>query len=332
MINQSAHVVIVSHTNADGDAMGSALGMRHVLERNGQHCTVMLPNGCPKVFSWMPQSESILCGDSQIVLCKKAIDQADLILGIDFNQLSRIDCLSEIVRNAAIPKILIDHHHAPNLSEFDLVLSEPDLSSACELCHWITVATFGKEIEDSTIATCYYTGISTDTGGFAYSCNRSSVFEAAAELVGLGIDAADIHNKICNTFSIDRMQLWGFAISQRLRIFPEQKFAYFYFSQQDLQQYAACAEDVEGLVNYTLMMQQIEVGCLIREETNRVKVSMRSKADVDVRMIAQTYFDGGGHTKAAGATSTMPLNQTIAKVEEIFLNLHNVKKHTEPIA
>jgi phosphoesterase RecJ-like protein len=176
---------------------------------------------------------------------------------------------------------------------------------------------------DSDVARCLYTGLSTDTGGFAFSCDQPSCFDAAATLVAYNIEPAEIHNRIINTFSLNRMSFYGFALSQRMRVYPTKHVALMAFSLDDQRRFGVGGEDMEGLVNYTLMMKEIEVGALLREEHGRTKVSLRAKYGVDVNRIAM-QLGGGGHTKASGATCTMSFDETLAAVEKL-LGIDNEK-------
>ena len=170
---------------------------------------------------------------------------------------------------------------------------------------------------NTDVARCLYTGLRTDTGGFAFSCNQPNCFEAAAQLVSYDIQPAEIHNRIINTFTVNRMMFYGFALSQRLAIYPSQRVALFAFSLEDQQRFNVSGEDMEGLVNYTLMMQDIEVGALLREEQGRTKVSLRAKYEVNVNLLAK-QLGGGGHTKAAGATCLKPLSETLTEVKQLL--------------
>ena len=317
---EARSIVLLAHMNADGDACGSILGMGMMMERaSGEGCDVsfILPNGCPKNFGWLPGAERILSGESQRDLCHDAISGADLIVCLDMNTLARVDMLQEDVLGATGKKVVVDHHHNTSADQFDIVFSDPHISSTCELVLWLSQALWGDRYMDERVARCLYTGLSTDTGGFAFSCDQPCCFEAASILVSYKIEPADIHNRIINTFSIDRMRFYGFALSQRLRIYPDKRVAVMAFSLNDQQQYKVGGEDMEGLVNYTLMMKDIEVGALLREESGRTKVSLRAKHDVDVNRIAME-LGGGGHTKAAGATCMMSFKETLNAVEKLL--------------
>lgn len=319
-LREAGRVVIVSHTNPDGDAVGSLLGTKHAIGGMlGKEAAAMLPNACPDYFGFLPGSEKIISADQDMGECERLLAEADLIVGVDFNNATRIDALGEPLKKASAKKVLIDHHHNPDTELFDIVFSVNELSSACELVYWTFRQMWGADCFGKEMATCLYTGICTDTGSFSYSCDQPSLYEAAAALVEYDIDPADIHNHIVNNFSINRMKLFGFAISERLRIFEEKRMAYFYISLEDQRRLGVAPSDLEGLVNYTLQMQQIEVGALIREEKERCKISLRSKYGFDVNVFAKEHFGGGGHVKAAGATCLMPFEETIKKLETELL-------------
>lgn len=315
----ACHIVLLSHMNADGDACGSLLGMTLQLDQvatKAATITPILPNGCPRNFLWLPQAERILSGEKQLALCQERIAEADLIICLDFNCASRIDFLQDDLRNAKARKILVDHHHNPAEQEFQLIFSDPDISSTSEYVVWLTQSLWGCKFFNCDVARCLYTGLRTDTGGFAFSCSQPSCFEAAALLVAYDINPADIHNHIVNTFTLNRMHFYGFAISQRLQVYPTQHVALFAFSLEDQRRFGVGGEDMEGLVNYTLMMSDIHTGALLREEEGRTKVSLRSKSK-DVNSLAQ-QLGGGGHTKAAGATCMMSFEETLLRVQQLL--------------
>ena len=320
-IEKADWVTIVSHMNADGDAVGSLLGCYHLLVKHGKkNVTLVLPNGVPETFGYLPGSEKVLNGDVELARCEEALREADVVIAVDFNGAGRIDQLGNALLESKGVKLLIDHHHNPDVELMNLRVSVPELSSTCEAVYWVFKEMWGENCMNRETAQCLYSGICTDTGSFAYSNEDPSLYEAAAGLVSYGIDAADIHNRIDNTFSVARMKFWGFAIGERLVVDVEHKFAYFYFSLEDMQRGGVTGADLEGLVSYTLKMKEIEVGALVREEVGRIKVSLRSKYGVDVNVIAREHFGGGGHTKAAGATCVgWSLEETIDKLRKIFM-------------
>jgi len=318
-VKEAEKVVLVSHVNADGDACGSLLGTMLQIDSVAPRATAvpLLPNGCPKNFGWLPGAERVLSGKSSPEACRKALAEADIVIALDISGASRLGTMEEAFLASPAHKVLVDHHLDPARGQFDAVVSDSSISSTCELCVWLSKALWGGAYFNRDVATCYYTGLRTDTGGFAFSCHRPSCFAAAAFLIAYDINPAEIHNRITNNFTAARMQFYGFALARRLLIFPCEKRAIFYFSLDDQQRYGVTPEDMEGLVNYTLMMKEIEVGVLLREEKGGTKVSLRSKTGTDVNQIARR-LGGGGHTKAAGATFPQPLEATLATVRSLL--------------
>ncbi|MBO4587563.1 MAG: bifunctional oligoribonuclease/PAP phosphatase NrnA [Bacteroidales bacterium] len=317
LIEGSHSIALISHTNADGDAMGSMLGTKRVVEAHSKaKITMLLPSPRPDVFAYLPGYGDIVVDSDNHEGCTKALMEADLIIAVDLNNATRVDNLAQALVESQAHKVLIDHHHSPDRNLFHLLFSIPEFSSTCELAYWLFAQMYGEEAIDRETARCLYSGICTDTGFFAYSCESPTVYEAAGRLVVKDIDPAGIHDEISNCFSIERMRFYGFALSERLVIMDDIKAAYFHFSLDDQKRFGVEPQDMEGLVNYTLMMKEIEVGVLMREEPTRVKLSFRAKGDFDVSTFANKLFGGGGHTKAAGANSTLGLEATVELVEQ----------------
>lgn len=327
-VSNAQNIVIMAHMNPDGDAVGSVLSTYHALQKRASKASsikILLPNSCPETFRFLLDTDLIIDADHAPELCKSALELADLIICVDLNNTSRVGSLQPDLEQSSAYKILVDHHVGPDVERFPLVISFPDISSTCELLFWLLTQAFGKDVLDLQLARSLYCGICTDTGSFAYSCEDASLYEAVGELMRFPIGGADIHNRIFNTFSVARMQLLGFCISERLRIFEDEGFAYFYVSNEDQQRLKVNAGDLEVIVNYTLMMKNIHVGAFIKELDNgTVRISLRSKFDFNVRDFAQKYFIGGGHVKAAGATSPFDFPTTVQKLEDY---LHQELKH-----
>ena len=319
-VAEARRIVLVAHVNADGDACGSLLAMTLLLDRyatKAASIVPVLPNGCPENFVWLPQSHRILKGDTRQEEVARLMDDADLLICLDLNSPDRIEPLDHFFLHAKAHKLLVDHHHNPQSESFDVVVSDPDISSTCELVLWLSQALWGKDCLTHDSAECLYTGLNTDTGGFAFSCSQPSCFEAAAQLVAYDIHPADIENRITNNFTISRMRLFAYALSHKMLIYTEQKVAMFLLPKEDMDRLGVSVEDLEGLVNYTLMMREIETGVLLRGEENRAKVSFRTKGQQDMRMLAER-MGGGGHTKASGATYKGSFDDAVAVVQQLL--------------
>lgn len=317
VLEGAQRVALLAHMNADGDAVGSLTGLADVLRRmTGAAVTPMLPDGCPSDLAWMPGADLVLNGQTQAEACRSALAEADVVIGTDFNSPTRVGSLEEPLRQSRATKVVIDHHHDPETAAFDMVFSAPSMSSACELVYWTVRGLWGPACVGRDAATSLYAGLRTDTGGMAYSNTETSLYLAAAELIATGIDPMAINRDINNTFSPERMRFYGFALSQRLDIDAARGTALMTIAQSDMRAFGVSSADLTGLVNEVMRVRCVECAVLVREEEGRVRLSLRSKDRTDVHRMAAELFGGGGHTRAAGATSHLPLDETVRLVRE----------------
>ena len=323
--DMARNVVLLSHTNPDGDAIGSSLAFCHWVKTNLDCCgrlniQIVLPHPILEDAQYLPSSSTIKNMVEGLEECRKLICNADTIVCLDFNRADRIGCLADVLAQSKAFKLLFDHHHNPDSGLFDILFSVPDISSTCELLYWVFVQACGESSINDDIAQCLYHGMMTDTGSFSYSCEDPSLYEAVAGLMKHPIDAAQVHNRLFNNYSVEKMRVLAFLLHDRLKIFESHGFAYMYISEADLTAVGGQPSDLEGLVNYTLMLQNVEVGAMVKEAEGKVRLSFRSKKHFDVNMFASKYFGGGGHTKASGATSPYDFQTTLDVLEHNMLN------------
>ncbi len=311
--------VVVAHQNADGDAVGSLTGLYAVLRDNtAAEVSPLLPDGCPEDLVWLPNTDCIVDCSRELERAKELIEKADLIVATDLNGLDRTGRLSEALLASKARKVLIDHHVGPHSEQFDITISDDGISSACELVYWTMRQTFGREVIGIDAAKSLYTGICTDTGTFSFSNTRQSVYLAAAELLTYGIDPMAINQSIKNVFTTARLQFFGYAMSQLMTVYEDKALALMVISRADMKTYGMTSAELTGLVNEVMRLRDVDCAILIREEEGSVRLSMRSKVHVDVNLLARELFDGGGHERAAGATSHMSLDATVARVKQKF--------------
>ncbi len=305
-------VVIVGHTNPDGDAIGSSLALAEVLTARGHKVTCALPNNYPYYLKWIPNSERIIIykNDEQH-LTEKALDEAEIIICADMNSLTRADALGEEVakRNSA-KRVLIDHHLFP-AEGFDIMFSYPDLSSTAFLMYSIIVALYGKEAITPTVATQLYVGIMTDTGNFAFSALTPELFEAVAALSATGIDIPQIYNNVYNSFTEGRAKLFGYAINRKMKTLLGGRVAYMSLTEEEMRRFWFQQGDNEGFVNYPLTIKKMKMSAMFTAQQGFIRVSLRSRGNVDVDTFARRYFNGGGHKNAAGGKSFVSMEETI---------------------
>lgn len=318
-ISQYKKVVIVSHVNPDGDAVGSTLAFYFFLLKFGIDVKVLIPNDYPSFLAWMPGISEILLYDKNPEKGAEYLNDADLICFLDFNSPSRTGLIhNDLCHCTKTPKILIDHHRDADLSQFVGYVSEIETSSTSELvAELIKYQGFDKYLDDN-IATCLLVGIMTDTGSFTHSIFHPETFWICGELVSTNVNYTLIHNKIYNTFSENRLRLLGFCISNRMTILNEYNTAYIYLSKKDLESFDYQVGDTEGVVNYPLMIDNVRMSVLITERQGMIRFSFRSKGDFSVHELSRKHFGGGGHTNAAGGTMNCTLDQAVDKFLEIL--------------
>jgi len=306
-------IVIVSHTNPDGDAVGSSLAWAEVLRGMGHSVTCIVPNKYPYFLDWMP-------GIAEVTVFKndaegravKAVAEADLIFCLDFNSLSRLEILSDtIAANTAARRVLIDHHLAPD-EGFDLAFSHPEASSTCYLVYNLIEALFGVEAITRPMAESLYVGMMTDTGNFAFSSLTPGLFRAVATLVERGVHIPTVHNNVYNAYTEGRARLFGYAIDRKMQIIENGTVAYMSLLEHEMRRFRFQQGDSEGFVNYALTIKKMKMSAMFLAHRKFIRVSLRSRGDVDVNLFARKYFNGGGHKNAAGGKSFLPMEETIA--------------------
>ena len=168
-IQQSKRIVVCAHRGPDGDAVGSSLGWAEYLKSLGKQVTVVLPNPFPDFLRWLPNSHLIQFYARHEAVATRIINEADLIFCLDFNGLSRLQEMEGAVARAKADRIIIDHHLNPDTHVAKMVISYPDMCSTSELVFRLILQLGGFEDMTQSMATCIYTGMMTDTGGFTYN-------------------------------------------------------------------------------------------------------------------------------------------------------------------
>ena len=305
-------IVIVAHTNPDGDAVGSSLAWAEVLRGMGHEVTCIVPNKYPYFLDWMP-------GIGQVVVFKndtagdavRAIAEADLLFCLDFNAVSRLEILSDTIEaNTTARRVLIDHHLSPD-GHFDLSFSYPDSSSTCFLVYSIIEALFGTDAITRQMAEALYVGIMTDTGNFSFSSLTSDLFRAVAVLIDKGVNVPYVNSSVYNNFSEGRMRLLGYMLNDKMVTDYEFGVAYVSLTEEEMRRFDFIQGDSEGFVNYPLSIRGIRMSAMFIQTKHSIRVSLRSRGEVDVNVFARRYFDGGGHRNAAGGKSYVPMNETL---------------------
>ena len=250
-------IVVVSHTNPDGDAVGSSLAWAEVLRTMGHAVTCVVPNKYPYFLDWMPGIDEVVIFKTDTEgRARRAIAEADMIFCLDFNAVSRLEILSDTIEaNTTARRVLIDHHLSPD-EGFDLMFSHPDSSSTCFLVYSIVEAMCGAGAITRRMAESLYVGMMTDTGNFAFSFLTPELFRAVAVLVEKGISIPDIHNSVYNAYTEGRARLFGYAINRKMEVIQDGTVAYMSLLENEMRRFQFQQGDSEGFVNYALTIKR----------------------------------------------------------------------------
>ena len=325
LLDSSRSIVIFGHENPDGDSIGSAMGMYHYLAAKGKQPRIVINSRLPEYFNFIIPEGVVLYYTEQPQQCEELITGADLLIFLDMNGVDRAGGVSKAVEKAGgASKVLIDHHLNPKKESFNVVVSDTEVSSACELLLQVLLWQPGVDGDVHRLslecATALMTGILTDTNNFANSVYPST-YLAVSQLQARGVDRDAIFNEVFRSYSLSRMRLMGHLLKDNMRTVAP-GVAYFTLSRAVKDQYNFVRGDSEGFVNLPLVVKDIKMTAFFTEEEEYVKVSLRSKGDIDVNDFARRYCNGGGHKNASGGRLFMPIDAVPeyfeSKLKEFF--------------
>ncbi|HKK88569.1 MAG TPA: bifunctional oligoribonuclease/PAP phosphatase NrnA [Saprospiraceae bacterium] len=315
LLENRQNIVVLSHRNPDGDAIGSSLAVFQLLKEE-HNVTAIVPSEYPSFFDWMHGLEHLLVYDLQQEACKEKIAEASLIIFLDFNALDRIDPIGSLIeKNTSANRVMIDHHLHPQPIA-DPIFSEIASSSTCELVYKVFSA---LEISfNKNIAEALYLGILTDTGGLTYG-TRPETFETVAALNRLGVDNFRMQDLIFNQMSEKQLRILGMSLYKRMEILTDYHTGIIALTKGDYEKFDIQRGDTEGIVNYLLRINNLKFAVFAREQpTGITKISFRSRGSFAVNELASKHFNGGGHKNASGGYSYYPLKSVVKKIKSIL--------------
>lgn len=324
-IKCSSDILLISHSNPDGDAIGSVTGLKNFLKSRGINSVIVVPNTYPDYLSFLDEDKEIVVYSLERDRAIELADKADLIIALDFNQLSRVDELEKHVLDSEAFKILIDHHPMPDTETFDLVISDTEVSSTAELLFWLLLSVQknkGKsEMLSKETAKSLYVGMMTDTNNFSNSVS-SGTFMMASILLESGVDKDMLQHLVFGGFSEERMRLLGHMLLNKMVILDRFGAGYITLSLEEQKRYNFSEGDAEGFVNLPLNIKGVNISALFTQKDDHVRVSLRSTNDFSVNRLSRMHFNGGGHERAAGGKLFIPFDQVSdyfeSKLEESF--------------
>jgi phosphoesterase RecJ-like protein len=316
IIEEGDDFVIVTHELPDGDAIGSSLALYHYLNTfDKKSITVIVPNEYPSFLRWLPGAAEIVEFNKFKDFGAQLLGNADVIFCLDFNAIKRVGRMDSVLVASDAKKVLIDHHPEPD-NFCDLTISYPEISSTSELIFRVICSLGAFEDLDKETCECIYTGMMTDTGAFSYNSNDSEIYLIISELIKVGINKDEIYRKVYHGYSEYRMRLMGYVLYDKMKIYKDRKTAAFTLTQEELNRFHYKSGDTEGFVNLLLGMNGISFAAFLREETNMIKISLRSSGDFPCNKFAAKYFSGGGHKNASGGEYYGKLEDAVKVFEE----------------
>ena len=313
LISTAQSVLVVCHKSPDGDAIGSSLGMAEYLRLRGKDVTVVVPDQYPDFLHWLPNSEKIVRYDKHPGKCDMLFKIADLIVCLDFNTPSRVEDMEPALVSSPARKILIDHHLKPDV-DADLVISQPEASSASELVFRVVWQLGGFPELGKAFAIPVYCGMMTDTGGFTFNSTRPEIFFIIGELLTKHIDKDKIYRNVYHNYSYDRIRLMGYVMYEKLVYLPEYHASYYAITRDEQKRFNFIKGDAEGLVNIPQQIKGLKLSISLREDTetpNLVWVSLRSVDDFPCNLVAERFFNGGGHLNASGGRLNCSIDEAV---------------------
>lgn len=299
-------VTLVAHIHPDGDAIGSTQALRAYLEARGADAVTIYPEAVPETLAFMVKdvdADRIMDGSKSPEEARKRIMSSDLIFCVDCNSFSRTGDMEKTLREAPAKKVLIDHHLAPDVEAFELVFSDADVSSACELMYYVLLEMPDIKGDASRIpalaAASLMTGMTTDTNNFANSVFPSTLAMASG-LLAAGVNRDRILQNLYNSYRENRLRMEGYLLHENMRITPE-GVAYMIVDKELASEFNIREGETEGFVNMPLAIGKVGMSIFLKEDGEGFfRVSVRSKKGISANKCATRYFHGGGHERASG--------------------------------
>ena len=328
LISDSQTILVVCHKSPDGDALGSSLGWAEFLRSRGKDVTIIVPDQYPDFLKWLPNTDKIVRYDKHTEKCDMLFKISDLVFCLDFNTPSRVDEMEQALVSSPAKKVLIDHHLKPDVDAC-LVVSHPEASSTSELVFRIVWQMGAFDSLDKQFAVPVYCGMMTDTGGFTFNSSRPEIFFIISELLTKRIDKDRIYRNVYHNYSENRIRMMGYVMYEKLVYMPEYNAAFYSLTRDELKRFNYIKGDAEGLVNIPQQIKGLKLSISLREDTdkpNLVWVSLRSVDDFPCNLMAEEFFNGGGHLNASGGRVDGTIEEAIEIAKKAIIAYQNKLK------
>lgn len=305
IIQQHQKFLITTHSQPDGDGLGSEMALHWYLKKIGKKSVVMNTHPTPAKFHLVDPHEEI-----QVYRPLVRLPQVDCVFVMDTNELKMLGALEEPLRKMGVPTIFIDHH-VPDLENLSEHLIDEAYGSTGELVY--SFLRYLRAEVDAEMALAIYVAIVTDTGSFRFKRTTANSHRIAAELLQKGVLPEQVFSQIYARDSFAKVRLFGHVL-EHVQKSDDGRIAWIIVPKELRERYQATVEDTESYVNSLSYLQGVDIGILFREEDDgRVKISLRGSSEVPVVGIAKK-FGGGGHRHAAGAKLNQSLSEGVKAI------------------
>ena len=319
-VQRAERVVITAHRSPDGDAIGSSLALQHLLACMDVSSQVVMPDGYPDFLNWLPGQEHVQFHDADPEGCEATLLGADVVFCLDYNAPSRAGDSDLGGECGFSSRDLRGRRRSPpaagRLRGFAVVRPVDRQHGGIDIPPDV-----GGDMADdlnADMASCLYCGLITDTGSSDFLGHPADP-RMAGHLLGTGMDHSKVHSLIYDACRLDQIRLTSYALGQKLQVFPEYNSAVVSLSLEELERFNAQKGDTEGLVNRALSIEGIRFAVFVKEDVDRVKMSLRSTGSFSVRDVAAAHFNGGGHHNAAGgACPGESLDSVVSRLIELL--------------
>lgn len=298
-------VGVYSHIRPDGDCIGSQVAVCRWLQENGIKAYAFNDDEVSLSLQWLTDFFPVQQP------AEHQLKECDAFILVDGNSPSRFGSYAEYIKDDPKPSYMIDHHPDPH-DGFDITISKEAASSTCELIYHLFLEDDINKM-DADVAKALYTGIITDTGSLQYDSVTPSTMNTASELLRIGDFRPNVvTERVFSNKSLNQLHLLSMAMGT-IQLFEDNQIAIMYVTEEMLQETNTTNDDCGGFVAYPLSVTGIKVAILFKALGDGVKMSLRSKSEIDVNKWARK-IGGGGHKKASGAWHKGPLEATIKEV------------------
>lgn len=298
-IRDNQQFTVMSHTSPDGDTLGSALGLVHMLRAMGKQAEAVCSDPVPDNLSFLPGADEVKIGGEGIGY--------DAVIAVDCADTCRFGKVAKFFENAKMTAN-VDHHGTNDMYAQANWMEE---TAACGELIYRLIRELGVELTED-MATCLFTALMTDTGCFAYSNVTEQTMITAGALIAAGANNAEINMRVFRTSPYAKSMLQAEAVS-RTKLYCDGRLALTTVTLEDMARHGAKSEYCDGIVEQLRDIDTVELAVFIREDTTKLKGSLRAKRCADVSRIA-SVLGGGGHKRAAGYTCTCPMEEAVETI------------------